>query len=98
MAAERTLLEAWNDLPPRLRDEAPLYFTVGSLNKDWRGAALDGEALAIVSGPWALIGWIDFLYISARTVWLDDVARMEELMPPYSDFQRWLGRRLRNLN
>ena len=98
VAAERPLLEAWNDLPPRLRDEAPLYFTVGSLNKDWRGAALDGEALAIVSGPWALIGWIDFLYISARTVWLDDVARMEELMPPYSDFQRWLGRRLRNLN
>lgn len=98
VAAERTLLEAWNDLPPRLRDEAPLYFTVGSLNKDWRGAALDGEALAVVSGPWALIGWIDFLYLGSRTVWLDEVAEMEELMPPYSNFQRWLGRRLRNMN
>ena len=98
VAAERPLFEAWNDLPPGLRDEAPLYFSVGSLNKDWRGAALDGEALAVVSGPWALIGWIDFLYLGSRTVWLDDVERMEDLLPPYSNFQRWLGRRLRNLN
>jgi hypothetical protein len=97
VVAELPLLEAFDDLPPDLRDDAVLYFSVGSLNKDWRGAALDGEALAVISGPWALIGWIDFLYVSSRTVWLDDVERLEELLPPYSSFQRWVGRRLRNI-
>ena len=97
VVAERPLLEAYQDLPPDLRNDAILYFSVGSLNKDWRGAALDGEALAVISGPWALIGWIDFLYVSSRTIWLDDVERLEELLPPYSNFQRWLGRRLRNI-
>jgi hypothetical protein len=94
---ERPLLEAWNDIPGDLPEEAILYFTVGSLNKDWRGAALDGEALAVVSGPWALIGWIDFLYVGSRTVWLEDLDSFEALLPPYSNFQRWLGRRLRNI-
>lgn len=94
---EVPLLQAWDRLPARFRDEAPLYFAVGSLNKDWRGAALDGEALAVVSGTWALIGWIDFLYVSSRTIWLDDVERLQELLPPYSDFDRMLGRRLRNI-
>jgi hypothetical protein len=97
VVAELPLLAAFRDLPPDLRDDAVLYFSVGSLNKDWRGAALDGEALAVISGPWALIGWIDFLYVSSRTIWLDDVERLEELLPPYSNFQRWLGRRLRNI-
>ena len=95
--AERPLFEAWTDLPGDLPEEAILYFTVGSLNKDWRGAALDGEALAAVSGPWALVGWIDFLYIGSRTVWLDDLATFETLLPPYSGFQRWQGLRLRNI-
>jgi hypothetical protein len=95
--AEMPLLEAWADLPGELSEEAILYFTVGSLNKDWRGAALDGEALAAVSGPWALIGWIDFLYVGSRTVWLDELGAFEQLLPPYSSFQRWLGRRLRNI-
>ncbi|MCL7990421.1 MAG: hypothetical protein M8840_04710, partial [marine benthic group bacterium] len=75
--AEMPLLEAWADLPGELSEEAILYFTVGSLNKDWRGAALDGEALAAVSGPWALIGWIDFLYVGSRTVWLDELGAFE---------------------
>ncbi len=97
VVAERPLVDAWAKLPATLRDEAILYFSVGSLNKDWRGAALDGEALAVISGPWSLIGWIDFLYVSSRTVWLDDIEEFEALLPPYSNFQRWLGRRLRNI-
>ncbi len=97
VVSERPLLDAYEDLPESLQDESVLYFSVGSLNKDWRGAALDGEALAFISGPWALIGWIDFLYISSRTIWLEDIETLEQLLPPYSNFQRWLGRRLRNI-
>jgi len=96
VAAERPLLEACHELPADLPDDAIPYFPVGSLNKDWRGAALDGEALAVISGPWALIGWIDFLYIGSRTVWLDDLETFETLLPRCSNFQRWPGRRLRN--
>ena len=51
VAAERPLLEACQELPADVRDDAIPYFLVGSLNKDWRGAALDGEALAVISGP-----------------------------------------------
>jgi hypothetical protein len=97
VVAERPLLEAYAELPESLRGEAILYFSVGSLNKDWRGAALDGEALAFISGPWALIGWIDFLYISSRTIWLEEIEELERLLPPYSGFQVWLGKRLRNI-
>lgn len=95
--AELPLLEAFEDLPEALRDSAPLYMSVGSLNKDWRGAALDGEALAVISGKWALIGWIDFLYLAGHTTWLDSEAELEQLLPPASGFQRWVGKRLRNL-
>ena len=51
VAAERPLLEACQERTADLRDDAIPYFPVGSLNKDWRGAALDGEALAVISGP-----------------------------------------------
>jgi hypothetical protein len=95
--AERSLLEAFERLPAAVRDSAPLYLTVGSLNKDWRGAALDGEAMAVLEGRWAMIGWIDFLYLIGHTTWLDDVTELERLLPPYSDRERWLGRRLRNI-
>ncbi|HEX5632184.1 MAG TPA: hypothetical protein VFX50_03115 [Gemmatimonadales bacterium] len=97
VAAERPLLEAFERLPPALRDSAPLYMTVGSLNKDWRGAALDGESLAVLAGRWSLIGWIDFLYLAGHTTWLEDVRQLEQLLPPYTDRQRWLGRRMRNI-
>ncbi len=97
VVAERPLLEAFDALPPAVRDSAPLFLTVGSLNKDWRGAALDGEALAVVAGKWALIGWIDFLYLAGHTVWLDGPRDLEALLPPFTGRERWLGRLLRNI-
>jgi hypothetical protein len=97
VAAERPLLEAFDALPPALRDSAPLYLSVGSLNKDWRGAALDGESLAVLAGKWALIGWIDFLYLAGHTTWIQDSQELERLLPPYTGKQTWLGKRLRNI-
>jgi hypothetical protein len=97
VAAERPLLEAFDALPAALRDSAPIYLSVGSLNKDWRGAALDGESLAVLAGKWALIGWIDFLYLAGHTTWIQDSPELERLLPPYTGRETWLGKRLRNI-
>jgi hypothetical protein len=97
VAAERPLLEAFDSLPAALRDSAPMYLSVGSLNKDWRGAALDGESLAVLAGKWAMIGWIDFLYLAGHTTWIQDSQELERLLPPYTGRETWLGKRLRNI-
>jgi hypothetical protein len=34
---------------------------------------------------------------SSRTIWLEEIGEPERLLPPYSGFQVWLGKRLRNI-
>lgn len=95
--ASLRLLRTWDDLGPEVRDRALLYFATGSLNKDIRGMALDGEALAVVSGRWALQSYLDFFLLSGSVTWIESIAELDALMPPSSTLQRWIGRRLRRI-
>lgn len=86
------LLPIAASLPPSLAEDAPAFLMVGSLNKNVRSMALDGEVMAVVSGPWALEGYVDFLFLSGAVAWLEAPEELDPYLPPYSDFKRLLGR------
>ena len=71
------------------------YLTVGTQNQDPRGMMLDGEAVFVVSGLSAAIGLFDMYSLLARSTWVETQAQLDELLPPYDDWQRRLGRFIR---
>lgn len=91
------LFEAFDRLPRAVRDTSVLYFMAGSINKDVRSMALDGEVLAVIAGRWALQAYIDFFLLSGSVTWVERIEDAEVLMPPYSMLQRWIGRRLQRI-
>jgi hypothetical protein len=72
--------------------ERVLYFALGSLNKNIRSMALDGEVLALVAGPWALHSLFDLVLLASGVTWVDSLSGAEELLPPLTPFKRRLGR------
>jgi hypothetical protein len=84
-------------LPPEVRARDVTYLTVGSLNKDYRSAVLDGETVYVLSGDWSLIGWPDFFAEWGFVTWVSSPEELEQYLPPYSKTQRWFGRRLRRI-
>src|SRR5690606_34382986 len=50
-----------------------LYFLTGSVNKNVRSMALDGEVMAAVAGPWALHAYLDFVLLSGGVSWIRSV-------------------------
>jgi hypothetical protein len=88
----RTMLGALSDLPESLLREEPLYLMVGSLNKNVRSMALDGEVMGAVSGAWALEGYLDFLRLTGSVAWLETPEELDQHIAPYSDLKRLLGR------
>ncbi len=75
-------------LPP----DPVMYFATGSLNKNIRSMALDGEALAVVGGAWALHTYFDLLVLTGGVTWVRSLEEVEALLPPFSPFQRRIGR------
>ena len=86
-----------NALPPEVRAREVTYLTVGSLNKDYRSAMLDGETVFVLSGIWSLIGWPDFFAEWGFVTWVTGPDELETYLPPYGKTQRWFGRRLRRI-
>jgi hypothetical protein len=95
--AAEPLLSRIELLPDSLQERSVLYALVGSMNKDARGMMLDGETLLVVSGKWGLVHYPDFALLAGRTTWLRDHEQLDELLPPYSTLNRWLGRLLRDV-
>ena len=93
----QTMATALNTLPPEVRARNVTYLTVGSLNKDYRSAVLDGETVYLLSGDWSLIGWPDFFVEWGYVTWVASPEELEQYLPPYSGTQRWVGRRMRRI-
>ncbi len=93
----RRLATALNALPPAVRARNVSYLTVGSLNKDYRSAVLDGETVYVLSGDWSLIGWPDFFAEWGFVTWVKSPEELEQYLPPGTSTQRWMGRRLRRV-
>jgi hypothetical protein len=93
----RPLLEAHRSLPKELRERALYYLAVGSMNRDARGAILDGEVLFVVSGEWSLWGYFDTIFLFGSTRWVESQEEIDELIPPYKELQRRIARWVRGV-
>ncbi len=82
-------------LAPEKRERVMYYLMIGSANEDYRSMLMDGEASVLLSGWSGVVGLIDFSLIASLSVWIDDLEMLDALLPPPSDFQRSLARRLR---
>lgn len=91
--ASRRLADAFErTIPPRGRDRIIYYLIVGSPNQDYRSMFLDGEAAVLMSGWSTVFSLIDFGLIINLSVWVDDLALLDALLPPPTAFQRKLAR------
>ena len=96
-AVAHPMVSSIEQLPDSLQQRAILFALVGSMNKDARGMLLDGETLLAVAGPWSMVHYPDFASLLGRTTWLREPEQLDELLPPYSTLNRWLGRLLRDV-
>jgi hypothetical protein len=81
LEAARELMRGWAGVPLAVRDSALLYLAVGTPYKDLRGLARNGEVIAVVSGPWSLLAYLDFWSLLGSTTWIERVEDVEELIP-----------------
>ncbi len=90
------LLMSWSSgLAPAEQEKAILYLTIGSHNQDYRSMIMDGEVLYVVGRAWAMVAYLDFVSLVGQTTWVESVEELEELLPRYSGFWKWLGRYLK---
>ncbi len=100
--AEAMSAAGWNlvtltreSLDPAARAKMIWYLMVGSANMDYRSMFMDGEASVLMSGWSGIVGLIDFGLLINLSVWVDDLALLEALLPPPSGFQRSVARTIR---
>ncbi|HUO51530.1 MAG TPA: hypothetical protein VMT93_03350 [Gemmatimonadaceae bacterium] len=96
-ALVRPLLRAYDELPAGVRARSVLYSAVGSINKDARGVYLDGEVYVLLAGPEALWTWPDYFMMLGWCAWPSTVEAMDTLVPPQSDFTRWMAYAIRRV-
>jgi hypothetical protein len=82
-------------LTPEQREHGLYYLIVGSQNQDYRGMFMDGEVGYLVSGPDALDAVFDMTFIFGASTWVDTIEELDALLPPYSEFQRRVGRMIK---
>jgi hypothetical protein len=80
---------------PEQQEAGIAYLTVGSVNMDYRSMVMDGEAMVITTGWGTLVGLIDFVILVGLQEWIDDLDRLDELLPPPSGFGRWTANLLK---
>jgi hypothetical protein len=96
MAASRRLVAAFQErLSPAERERVVYYLIVGSANQDYRSMFMDGEASMLLSGWSSVVSLVDFSLLVSLSVWVDDLALLDQLVPPPSSAQRKLARMAR---
>jgi hypothetical protein len=80
-----------------VREKTVMYMTVGSLNKDARGMMTDGEVLQVTAGPWAIWAVADMWALTGNTTWIESQEELDQLLPPYKQWQRRVGRWVRKV-
>jgi len=93
----RPLTRSWyENSTPEQKEKTFFFLTVGSHNMDYRGKFMDGEVSVIVAGEDALIAYLDFASIMAKTTWLESVEQLNELLPASEGRARWFSRFIKN--
>jgi hypothetical protein len=104
-SAPASLMKAWLDLvegllvesTPEEREKLIYYFTVGSVNLDYRSMVLNAETMVLVSGWQSLTGFVDFLLLPGLCEWVDTTEELDALLPDPSWNRRWISNFLRIL-
>jgi hypothetical protein len=78
------------------KEHSFFFLTVGSHNMDYRGKIMDGEATVLVAGTEAMLAYLDFAGIVAKTTWIQSVEQLNELLPAKTGGARWLSRFIKN--
>ena len=76
------------DVPEATQEDWIAYFTVGSVNMDYRSMVMDGEVMVTVSGWGTVVGAIDFMLLIGLCEWVDDQEGLDALLPPPSGATR----------
>jgi hypothetical protein len=71
----------WEQLADVEREQALFYFAIGSHNQNYRSALQDGEVMALLSGPAAMIAFLDIADLVVLSTWLDGVEELEAFIP-----------------
>jgi hypothetical protein len=95
--AARPLARQWYRMTPlEIKEKTFFYLTVGSHNMDYRGKFMDGEVTVLVAETAALIAFLDFAGILAKTEWVETVDELNELLPKQGGKTRWISRFVKN--
>ena len=79
------------------RERLIYYFTVGSVNLDYRSMVLNAEVKILVSSWQALHGFMDFLLLPGLCTWVDSVEALDALLPAPGGTRRTLSNFIRIL-
>ncbi len=79
-----------------LKDDI-LFYSVGSMNHDPRGMMLDGEVSYLISGSWALWGYLDSIFLLGQVEWVNSAEELEKYLPGKSERMRRIGHWMKNL-
>lgn len=94
---DRVLRRGLAARPPPERDRGLLYLLLGSANQDYRSLMLDGEAMVVVSGAPALVGFFDFVVIAGQCRWVETLEELQALLPEPGNIRRLLARWIKTL-
>jgi phosphatidylserine/phosphatidylglycerophosphate/cardiolipin synthase-like enzyme len=84
-------------LPAELRARSIYYATIGSMNMDPISARANGEVLTLISGPAAMIGFVDFFQLAGAVTWVESTAELDALLPRAGKWKRYFAHRFRNV-
>ena len=85
------------DATPEEREKIAYYFTVGSVNHDYRSMVLNAETMIIATQWQALSGFLDFLLLPGLCEWVRTQEEIDALLPPPSSLHRAMSNFLRIL-
>ena len=85
------------DATPEEREKIAYYFTVGSVNHDYRSMVLNAETMIIATQWPALSGFLDFRLLPGLCEWVRTQEEIDALLPPPSSLHRAMSNFLRIL-
>jgi len=80
----------YDSLSPEEQNAMISFFTIGSVNMDYRSEVMNGEVMVTIGGASGLVGALDFVILAGLCEWPVTPEQVDELLPPPS----WLVRRL----
>jgi hypothetical protein len=83
--------ELLKETAPQDHDRMLYYFTVGSVNLDFRSMVMDGEVMILMSGWQSVTGFLDFLLLPGLCHWAETTEELDRHLDPPGSLLRGLA-------